>query len=208
MFATNRTTGDYHGDMDSNQFESWLTNLLSLLEEPSVLVMDNASYHNRSRIKYPRPNASWKKQDIKNYLTKAGIEVEENLLKSELLAIAIQDVPGKVYVVDELIAAHGHKVLRLPPYHCQYNAIEMVWSQAKRYFDVHIGEHGYGHEKVLSMWDEALKQVSAENWKSYISHVEQLIEDAWNQEIMFDSMDDQSFIINVGGDSDESSNDD
>ena len=27
----------------------------------------------------------------------------------------------------------GHKVFRLPPYHCELNPIELAWSQVKRY---------------------------------------------------------------------------
>ncbi|XP_072389297.1 traB domain-containing protein-like [Diabrotica undecimpunctata] len=33
---------------------------------------------------------------------------------------------------------HGHRVLRLPPYHCQFNPIENVWSDSKRYYDAII----------------------------------------------------------------------
>jgi len=25
----------------------------------------------------------------------------------------------------------GHEVIRLPPYHCQYNPIELIWAQVK-----------------------------------------------------------------------------
>lgn len=25
----------------------------------------------------------------------------------------------------------GHEVVRLPPYHCQYNPIELIWAQVK-----------------------------------------------------------------------------
>ncbi|CAH1163424.1 unnamed protein product [Phaedon cochleariae] len=33
-----------------------------------------------------------------------------------------------VYVVDELFGAYGHTILRLPPYYCVFNPIEMVWA--------------------------------------------------------------------------------
>src|ERR1043166_2344722 len=35
------------------------------------------------------------------------------------------------YEVDEIAAQHGHEVLRLPPYHCDLNPIELVWAQVK-----------------------------------------------------------------------------
>ena len=38
----------------------------------------------------------------------------------------------KEYFVDNRIRRHGHEVLRLPPYHCMLNAIELAWSKLKR----------------------------------------------------------------------------
>ena len=35
------------------------------------------------------------------------------------------------YVVDELALKRGITVLRLPPYHCELNPIELVWAQVK-----------------------------------------------------------------------------
>jgi hypothetical protein len=63
------------------------------------------------------------------------------------------------YKVDDLIEEHGHKVLRLPPYHCHFNPIELVWSQAKRYYNSNIGRNGFGKEAVKKMWEESLEQV-------------------------------------------------
>jgi hypothetical protein len=62
------------------------------------------------------------------------------------------------YKVDDLIKEHGHKVLRLPPYNCHFNPIELVWSQAKRYYNSNIGRNGFGMEAVKKMWEESLEQ--------------------------------------------------
>ena len=37
----------------------------------------------------------------------------------------------KIYVTDELCKAKGFQMLRLPPYHCEFNPIELVWAKAK-----------------------------------------------------------------------------
>ena len=37
------------------------------------------------------------------------------------------------YRVDQTIRLHGHEVLRLPPNHPDFNAIELIWSQLKDY---------------------------------------------------------------------------
>ena len=36
------------------------------------------------------------------------------------------------YEADKLLKQNGHEVLRFPPYHCDLNAIVLIWSLAKR----------------------------------------------------------------------------
>lgn len=35
------------------------------------------------------------------------------------------------YELDELTLEISYEVIQLPPYHCQYNLIEMTWAQVK-----------------------------------------------------------------------------
>jgi transposase len=39
----------------------------------------------------------------------------------------------KSYRIEQYLSALGHTVLRLPPYMCDLNAIELVWAKAKNY---------------------------------------------------------------------------
>ena len=42
--------------------------------------------------------------------------------------------PRKIYdTVSKTTKEAGHTVLCLPPYHCDLNLIELIWSQLKRY---------------------------------------------------------------------------
>jgi transposase len=46
IFVSGMKSGNYHDLMNGENFEHWmLTQLLRNLEEPSVIVMDNALYH-------------------------------------------------------------------------------------------------------------------------------------------------------------------
>ncbi|GBP00310.1 hypothetical protein EVAR_102320_1 [Eumeta japonica] len=54
------------------------------------------------------------------------------MLKTELIALVRRHKPPTpTYALDEMAKEKGHQVLRLPPYHCQYNAIELIWAQIK-----------------------------------------------------------------------------
>ena len=50
------------------------------------------------------------------------------MLKPELLELCKKNKSAPVYVVDE---AHGHCAIRLPPYHSDLNAIELIWGDLK-----------------------------------------------------------------------------
>jgi transposase len=47
VFKSGLKTGDYHGDMNHENYFKWLRNqLIPNLPSNSVVVLDNASYHN------------------------------------------------------------------------------------------------------------------------------------------------------------------
>ncbi|CAH4033034.1 unnamed protein product [Pieris brassicae] len=103
--------------------------MLTSLEEPSIIFIDNAPYHSRQINKMP--TQANRKHEIINWLRDNGEEVDESLLKVELLKILKRKKQPKRYVIDEMAAEHGHTVVRIPPYHCQYNAVELIWVQVK-----------------------------------------------------------------------------
>ncbi|KAK4875871.1 hypothetical protein RN001_012293 [Aquatica leii] len=50
------------------------------------------------------------------------------------------------------------------------------------YYNKHIGRDGYGDEKVISMWNEALQQYTSEVWEKCVIHTEKLIQEWYNRE--------------------------
>lgn len=63
-----KSTKDYHHEMNSDVFREWFHDLLRGLEEPSVIVMDNASYHSNHLEKIP--STKTRKSDIIAWLEK------------------------------------------------------------------------------------------------------------------------------------------
>ena len=48
-------------------------------------------------------------------------------IKPELYELIKSKKQPPVYKVDESLKRKGHEVLRLPPYHCEFNPIELIW---------------------------------------------------------------------------------
>ena len=61
------------------------------------------------------------------------IPYNSRMLKAELLQICKTQKPQPEYVLDNILRQHGHDCLRLPAYHADLNAIELVWAQVKGY---------------------------------------------------------------------------
>lgn len=177
--------------MDSGNFEKWLSEcLLPKLEEPSIIILDNASYH--SRILDKTPTKSSKKEEMKEWLQHKNFDFPDTATKDQLFQLIKPFTENKIFVVDQIIEKAGHEVLRLPPYHCQFNAIEMVWSQAKRYFDKNIIKN----KDVFGTWEQALKSVSTEQWAHYVEHTNKIIKSAWDK--LRVTREQQPLIINLG----------
>lgn len=104
---------------------------------------------------------------------------------------------------------YGHKVLRLPPYHCMFNPIEHIWGIAKSYYNRHIGRDGKTEMHCLNMWRESLATVTPEMWNNSVGHTETEIRKWYDREYVFDRLNTtQPIIINLGIDSDSSDFDD
>ena len=79
---TNST--DYHDEMNSKHYMEWMTQqLLPRLEEPTVIILDNASYHNKQKDK--PPTSTDKKDDIKTWLDQHHISYSDTDIKKTLL---------------------------------------------------------------------------------------------------------------------------
>jgi len=76
------------------------------------------------------PKEIGKKSTCKNGCRKRNIQFHplETLpeLYQKVKAIISRE---KQYELDQIAMQKGHRVIRLPPYHCQYNQIELIWAQ-------------------------------------------------------------------------------
>ncbi|XP_046677233.1 uncharacterized protein LOC124365307 [Homalodisca vitripennis] len=190
--------------MNHTSFKRWFCeDLLPSLEEPTVIVMDNAPYHFAQIDKVPSSN--WMKKDIQDWLNRKNIDFLDKETKAELLVKVIPFKQHKKYELDELALSWGHEVVRLPPYHCQYNPIELIWAQVKR--EVATRNSTFELADVEKLTSEAIDNVTAVDWENCVRHSENLQSDDWAKEIVRDEIM-EPFIINLRDDSSDSENSD
>lgn len=81
------------------------------------------------------------------------------------------------YRIDAPAKVTGHDIVRLPPYHCEFNPIEMVWSQVKGY--IAANNRSFTLAGVEALLDDAIAFVTPENWTRNCALVVCLEEEAW-----------------------------
>lgn len=202
VFSTKNKSADYHDNMNAELFEQWFEeSVLMKLETPTVIILDNASYH--SRKSEPWPTGSWRKEELVQWLDRKNIPHAPNLMKAELLEIIKGlNKPQQEHAVDGLANSYGHRVLRLPPYHCEFNAIEMIWGIAKTHYNKNIAMTNGTDDDVERLWTEALQSITADVWSKTIDKVNLLIRQALKNEHLVDDV--RPLIITDYGSEDDS----
>ena len=118
--------------MNGDNIFKWVKEkLIPHLPPKSVLIIDNAPYHNLQVDKCPTQAS--RKADIQAWLTRQQIPFGATLLKTELLQICKQHKPDPSFLLDNMLKEYGHDCLRLPAYHADLNSIELIWATMKGY---------------------------------------------------------------------------
>lgn len=198
VFRANSASEDYHRQMNAESFKQWFTTFLNLLEEGSIIVMDNAPYH--SVLAEKIPSSSWRKNDIQNWLVGKKVPFNAFETKPELLQkVAPFKTQTKVYELDTIANEMGHTVIRLPPYHCQYNPIEMIWAKVKT--EVAEKNKTFKIKDVEKLTHDSIDNVSKEDWISRVNHAERLQEEDFVKEcVRSDVL--ENITVNLAEDSD------
>ncbi|KAM3964278.1 LOW QUALITY PROTEIN: uncharacterized protein ACR2FA_001768 [Aphomia sociella] len=200
IFKSQSKSGDYHDDINRDNFTKWLKEmLLPNLPPQSIVVMDNASYHTVAVNKAPTMSSS--KATMQKWIESKGLAYLPTMLKAQLFEIIKEHKEPPVYEADLLLEEHGHKVVT---YHCDLNPIELICSLLKWW----IAEKNVGQEarNIVCITEDAFSTITCEEWKLQCGHVKKIEEKYYNDDI---SVDEQikKFIIEVGDDNDSSDDD-
>jgi transposase len=185
VFKSTKKTGDYHGQMNWDLFRKWFTEmLLPNIPKGSIIVMDNAPYHNILSEHSP-PTSQSSKKKIREWLEQNKVYCRDDCLKPELVEVLAKMAPEPVYAVDEIAAAHGHQVLRTPPYHPELQPIETCWGVVKNYMARHCD---FTMKNLTRQLDSGFNKVSAKTCTKIIAKVRKIEDEFWASDIMMDAL--------------------
>jgi len=192
--------------MNGECFREWLESVLPRLKDNAVIVMDNAPYHSVKQEKCP--NLNTRKADIIVWLESKAEVVDKSMVIRELIPIVNRLKPmHNKYVIDEMVKTHNKDVLRLPPYHCELNPIELVWSSVKNY--VRKNNTTFKLQDVKRLLIEGVQRVDSEMWKNFIKHVVDEEDKLWNTDFIVDELtaEQEPCVLNLGPDDSDSESD-
>jgi hypothetical protein len=179
VFVAKKKTGDYHGQMDWDNFSRWFTDqLLPNIPEHSIIIMDNASYHNAAEENsFPKSNST--KEDLRKWLDDKRIPWGQDLLKSELYALCKSNEPKPEYKIDKIAEAAGHSILRTPQYHPELQPIETCWGIVKNYMAKHCD---FTLQKLRNNLPLAFSQVTSETCRKLITMIVTEEDKYWDED--------------------------
>lgn len=186
VFKSTRKTGDYHGQMNWELFKKWFTEmLLPNIPKHSLIIMDNAPYHNILSEHSP-PTRTSSKKNIKAWLEQNKIYCRDDCLKPELVEILTKLAPEPIYAVDGLAASFGHKILRTPPYHPELQPIETCWGVVKN----HVGRNcDFTVKNLTKQLDSGFNKVTAKTCAGILTKVRKIEDEFWQTDIKMDVQD-------------------
>ena len=184
VFKSTQKTGDYHGQMNWDLFSMWFKEkLLPSIPEGSLIIMDNASYHNRlSKHSAPTPTCS--KDKIRAWLEQNKISCRDDCLKAEMVELLNKVAPEPDYALDEIASENGHEMLRTPRYHPELQPIELCWAVVKN----HVARNcDFKMKTLFENLEHGFENVRAETCVKMISKVRKIEDKFWKEDSKLDA---------------------
>jgi hypothetical protein len=182
VFQAKRRTGDYHGQMNFENFRRWFLDcLLPHIPASSLIVMDNAPYHNVYVDGAFYPSSSTRKADLQSWLYHHHPEVyQESMIKAELLEACRQLCPKPEYELDRIARVEGHQIIRTPQYHPELQPIEQCWGVVKNHC---AAKCDYTMKGLRTHLEEGFDKVTPETCRAAIVDMRREEDQYWREDM-------------------------
>jgi transposase len=191
VFQAKSNTGDYHGSMDEDNFTRWFTEqLLPNIPDESVIIMDNASYHNMY-LDDGVPSLNSKKLLMREWLDSKNIPYEEGHLRPKLVDLINEHRPPRIFKLDHMLKNdlrfkdRNITILRTPQYHPELQPIEKCWAVLKQHMAMHCDFTMKGlKENLENAWVKVTKKTmngimkKISHWEEYHYLQDGLLDDS------------------------------
>ena len=158
---------DYHDNINAKSYEKYFESVCKLLKPNGVIMIDNANYHSRSADDVSK----WKKSQLQDWLKDHKIPFRPDALRTELWMLCkMHRATNTSKVIDNIAKRYSHEVLRLPPYHCDLNGIELIWADEKNFVALENKEMAL--ESVEKLFRKRRAEITAEMCKKCVEQVE------------------------------------
>jgi transposase len=126
VYKAGSVAGDYHGQMNSANFEKWVVGkLVPSLPPHAVIALDDSPYH-CIQVDKP-PSAYTLKSDMISWLRNSCVDCNASMRKDSRYKLIVPLKPKeKDFKLGRILSDYEHTVVRLPPYMCDLNPIELA----------------------------------------------------------------------------------
>jgi hypothetical protein len=162
----------------------YLRELCPKLGRGAVLIIDNAPYHTRNLFAMPTERSRYDEMTV--FCDENGIEypveratsnrrLHDRLHKDAFWQVWVKPRVEKfpvMYAAEAIASEFEVEILRLPPYHCFFNPIEMAWSVVKGHVAKKNSSEKVANklELVKELLNDTLNAIQKEtlvNWVRY-----------------------------------------
>ncbi len=179
VFKAARKTGDYHANMNWDNFSKWFQeSLIKNIPDNSIIIMDNAPYHN-VLVEETFPKRSHSVKRLREWLSNNEIPWTRDMLRSELFDLCSRFAPKPEYLIDRIARKEGHSILRTPPYHPELQPIETCWAVVKN----HVAQHNdCTMKKVCILLEEGFVKVTSKTCNKLVKKTNSIEEAFWGED--------------------------
>lgn len=179
VFKATKKTGDYHASMNWDVFSKWFQDqLLKNIPKYSLIIMDNAAYHNVF-VEDAFPKKSHSVKRFREWLSNNQIPWTKDMLKAELFDLCSRFAAKPEFLIDRIADKEGHSILRTPPYHPELQPIETCWAVVKN----HVAQHNdCTMKKVWSLLDEGFAKVTNKTCQKLIKKIKKQEDIFWSED--------------------------